>query len=74
MVLISAPSPFFPRRINLRYCPNSDKQAVYAGSIRALLADQIAFIRDSSHTRRVVESNGRDALAVACAARDMAES
>ena len=58
------------RRINLRYCPNSDKQAVYADSIRALLADQIAFIRDRSHTRRVVESNGREALAiaVACAA------
>ena len=62
------------RRINLRYCPNSDKQAVYAGSICALFADQIAFIRDSSHTRRVVESNGRDSLALACAAREMAES
>ena len=62
------------RRINLSYCPDSDKQAVYAESIRALLADQIAFIRDNTHTRRVVESNGREALAVACAAREMAES
>lgn len=62
------------RRINLSYCPDSDKQAVYADSIRALLADQIAFIRDNTHTRRVVESSGREALAVACAAREMAKN
>ncbi len=61
------------RRINLSYCPNNDKQAVYAGSIRALLADQVAFIRDRTHIRRVVESNGREALAIACAAAEMAK-
>ncbi len=62
------------RRINLSYCPDSDKQAVYAESIRALLADQVAFIRDKTHTRRVVESNGREALAIACAAAETARS
>ena len=62
------------RRVNLRYRPDSDKQAVYAGGIRALLADQIAYIRDRTHARRVVESNGREALALASAAREIAES
>jgi len=60
------------RRISLSFTPNADKQAVYIGSVRSLLADQIAFIRDGSHARRVGESNGRDALALAEAAVKLA--
>jgi len=53
------------KRLRLTCSPNNDKQAVYAGSIRALLADQIAFIRDRRHRRRVTEADGLTALATA---------
>ncbi len=61
------------KRIRVDYCPQPDKQSLYAESVRALLADQIAFIRDRSHARRITEANGRDAVAVAEAAVKMAE-
>jgi predicted dehydrogenase len=60
------------RRIHLTWSPHADKAAVYADSIRALLADQVAYIRDPSHTREVTESDGREALAVAESAADLA--
>ncbi|MFW6133929.1 MAG: Gfo/Idh/MocA family protein [Planctomycetota bacterium] len=61
-------------RLRLDYTPNEDKAAVYAASLRALLADQIACIRDRTHRRRVTERDGRDALATALAARELAQS
>jgi len=53
------------RRIRLSYEPAEDKQAVYADSVRALLADQLAGARDAAHARVVTESNGRAAVALA---------
>lgn len=44
----------------------------YGDLLRALLADQIAWIRDRSHQRRLTEQNGRDSLAVAIAADELA--
>jgi len=52
------------RRIRLTWEPAADKQSVYADSLRALLADQIAYLRDPSHCRRITEANGRAALAL----------
>ncbi|MGC9454429.1 MAG: Gfo/Idh/MocA family protein [Phycisphaerae bacterium] len=60
------------RIIRLGWQPYDDKAATYAASIRALLADQIAYIRDPSHRREVTEQDGRDALAVAQQAAGMA--
>ena len=62
------------KRVRLRLCPNPDKMAVYAESVRDLLADQIAGVRDPSHARRITERNGRDALALAEDAASLAES
>ena len=42
-------------------------------SVQRLLADQVAWIRDPSHSRRVTERQGRDALVLAKAAAEMAE-
>ncbi|MCD6304646.1 MAG: gfo/Idh/MocA family oxidoreductase, partial [Planctomycetes bacterium] len=58
------------RRVRLRWSAGAgrDKSAVYADSARRLLADQVAFIREPSHVRRVTEQDGRTALAVAAAA------
>lgn len=60
------------RRVHLDCTPADDKQGVYADSVRRLLADQIAYARDHAHVRRIAESNGRDALAMAEAAADLA--
>lgn len=37
----------------------------YGDLLRALLSDQIAWIKDHNHARRITEQNGRDSLAVA---------
>jgi len=60
------------RRIQLTYSPHEDKQKVYTDSVRALLADQIAYIRDHDHPRRITEANGRDAVALAETAANLA--
>lgn len=53
------------RLIELTFCPRADKQQVYADSVRGLLADQLAYVRNRSHQRRVTESNGLAALELA---------
>ena len=60
------------QRIGLRYVPQADKQSVYADSVRDLLVDQVAYIRDKTHRREIDESNGRDALALAEQACELA--
>jgi hypothetical protein len=37
-----------------------------------MMADQIAWVRDRGHERIVTEANGRDSLAMACAADALA--
>lgn len=44
----------------------------YGELLRALLADQLAWIEDRHHVRKVTEQNGRDALAVAIEASRLA--
>lgn len=53
------------KRIRVRYCPQPDKQEIYAQSVVDLMADQLAYIRDHSRQRIVAEENGREALALA---------
>jgi len=60
------------QRIGLSYTPHPDKSALYAESVRALLADQVAFIHDPSHPRRITEANGLAAVALAEQATAMA--
>ncbi|HEX5269407.1 MAG TPA: Gfo/Idh/MocA family oxidoreductase [Gemmataceae bacterium] len=50
------------------------KSHVYGNLLRALLADQLAWLRDPAHRRRVTEENGRDSLAVACEADRLAHA
>ncbi len=45
----------------------------YGELLRAMLADQIAWISDHSHRRTIAEANGRDSLAVACLADQLAQ-
>lgn len=53
------------KRIKLHCVPQPDKQSVYADSVRNLLVDQVSYILDPSHKRRIDESNGRNAVAMA---------
>ncbi|MDR3620735.1 MAG: Gfo/Idh/MocA family oxidoreductase [Paludisphaera borealis] len=45
----------------------------YGELLRAVMADQVAWIRDRLHPRRVTETNGRDSLAIACEADRLAQ-
>jgi len=62
------------QRIRLHYIPKPDKQSVYADSVRDLLSDQVAYIRDNTHHREIDESNGRRALALAERACNLADA
>ena len=37
------------------------------------MTDQLAWVRDHSHTRKISDKNGRDSLAVACEADRLAQ-
>lgn len=52
---------------------NEDKMKIYGELLRALMGDQVHWIRDRSHRRKVTEQNGRDSLALAEAATNLAE-
>jgi predicted dehydrogenase len=45
----------------------------YGELLRALLADQLGWVRNHSHTRKITEVNGRDSLETACAADRLAQ-
>ena len=47
-----------------------EKLDLYAIAIRELLEDQVRFIRDPQHVRRVTEANGLSSLVTAQAARE----
>ena len=61
------------QRLRLSYTPEPDKAKVYSDGLRALLVDQATYIAEPSHPRRVTERDGRDALAIAASAREMAQ-
>jgi len=60
------------RRVVVSCGAGMSKQELYAHVLRALLADQVAAVRNSSHQRRVNESNGISSLETAVAADRLA--
>jgi predicted dehydrogenase len=58
--------------IELSWGDGVNKSHRYGELLRAILADQIAWIRDHAHRRTITESNGRDSLAMAVAADQLA--
>jgi len=59
--------------IELHHGEGHRKMYRYGELLRAMMADQTAWIRDRSHERLVTEQHGRDALAMALQARRLAE-
>ena len=62
------------QQIELHHGLGTDKMRRYCELLRALFADQLAWLRDRSHVRKITERNGRDSLALAAAAARLAES
>ena len=60
------------RRLKLFFEPNADKQRVYADSVIDLMADQVAFIANPDHPRRITEHNGLAAVVQACRSVELA--
>ena len=60
--------------IELSWGEGTNKSHRYGELLRAMLADQIAWVRDHAHARTITEEDGRSSLAAACAADRMAEA
>jgi predicted dehydrogenase len=60
--------------IELSWGEGTNKSHRYCELLRAIMADQLAWIADRSHARKITEQNGRDSLALACAADRLAQS
>lgn len=58
--------------IDLSFGDGQAKSPLYGRLLRSMMEDQIAWIRDRRHRRCVTEINGRDSLAIACAADALA--
>jgi predicted dehydrogenase len=58
--------------IDLTFGDGLGKSPLYCHLLRSLMADQVAWVRDRGHARVVTEANGRDSVAVACAADALA--
>ncbi len=56
----------------LNHGEGSSKMRLYGEALRALVRDQVAWIRDRNHPRRITERNGRDSLAIAVEADRLA--
>lgn len=60
------------KKIEMTYGASHDKMNRYAELVHAMMVDQVAWIRDRNHVRRLTEKNGRDSLALAVASTEMA--
>ena len=58
--------------IDLSFGDGVAKSPLYGQLLRAMMQDQVDWIRDRTHKRVVTEDNGRDSLAMACAADALA--
>lgn len=60
------------QRFELWHGLEVEKQVRYSELLRAMIADQVAWIRDRSHVRVITEENGRESLAMAERAAQLA--
>jgi predicted dehydrogenase len=58
--------------IDLSFSDGRAKSPLYGLLLRAMMADQVAWLRDRNHERVVTEANGRASLAMACEADALA--
>ena len=58
--------------VDLAFGDGAAKSPLYGQLLRAVMQDQVDWVRDRSHARVVTEANGRDSLATACDADALA--
>ncbi|HEV2636013.1 MAG TPA: Gfo/Idh/MocA family oxidoreductase [Actinocrinis sp.] len=56
------------QKIDLSYGDGTSKAVLYGQLLRAMLTDQLAWIADHDHQRKITAANGREALRTACTA------
>ena len=61
------------QQIEVRAGGDGDKMRRYCELLRSLFDDQLVWLNDRSHARKITEQNGRDSLALAEAASRLAE-
>lgn len=62
------------RVLDIMFSVTNSEQSLYAECLRAFLVDQLAWIDNHNHARKVTAQNGRDALAIAMAATELADA
>ena len=60
--------------VELSFGADQNKSKLYCELLRGMMADQVAWIRDRSHSRKITEENGRDSLVVAVEADRLAHA
>jgi predicted dehydrogenase len=60
------------QHFELYWGESRQKMVVYCELLRRMMADQLAWISDHGHVRKITEQNGRDSVAMACAADRLA--
>ena len=61
------------QQFELHWGEGQQKLPIYCELLRRLMTDQVAWMHDRNHVRKITEQNGRDALALACAADELAQ-
>lgn len=62
------------QQFELRWGDHLQKLPTYCELLRLLMADQAAWVKDRNHERRITAQNGRDSVAMACAADRLAHA
>jgi predicted dehydrogenase len=60
------------QQFELHWGEGRQKSRTYCELLRGFMSDQVAWIRNRSHVRKTTEQNGRDSVAMACAADRLA--
>jgi predicted dehydrogenase len=60
------------QQFEMHWGEGRQKSRVYCELLRGLMADQVTWIRDRGHVRKITEQNGRDSVAIAYEADRMA--
>jgi predicted dehydrogenase len=61
------------QHFDLHWGEGRQKMVLYCELLRNMFADQRAWIRDRNHQRKITDQNGRDSVAMACAADALAQ-
>lgn len=62
------------QQIELHHALGDDKMQRYCELLRSLFDDQLAWLRDRTHERKITERNGRDSVVMAAAAMALADA